>query len=230
MLRIIAILLSLGLTQPIGAQDGEVDFRDMWLVADLPVEILVGTDPPAEKAGLTEEMLGEAVELGLRRNKVPLFRDYQDRNKGLGFGNTFDDPDCRAAIDAIPPGETVAPPECAVRLDDFLRHLESIAAPPVLAIWVRVLNIQVGSQEVGYSYFVLMQLWKPIRHKARVLGEEAKANVVPAEIWKDVRLGIVGNTTQLKEAVRSTLSEYVDALSLDYHRATAELEAHVRSP
>ena len=216
MIRITAILLLVALPSAPAAALTEVDFREMWLVASLPIRISVGISPIAHKAGITEEILEEVVELGLRRNKIPL--------PGV-------DADCRAAIDAIPPGETAAPQECAVLLGDFLEALFG----PVLEISVVVLNVREDNRELEYSYHVQMELTKLItlnpddrlNKVARVLDG---ANVVRADIWKNGEIGIAGNAGQLRKAVRDFLSEQTDALSLDYHRATAEFEAHVRSP
>ena len=189
----------------------------MWLAVGLPIRIRVDAlDVPAKEAGITEEMLEETVELGLRRNKVPVPGDLLDA-------------ECRAAIDAIPPGETIAPQQCALPVEEFLGAILG----PVLQISVGALRIYVDKRVVGYTYRVRLELSTIVvlnpedrfNKVARVFGGKEVVSVV---LWKDWKIGIIGNADELRKAVRSFLSERTGALSFDYRKAQAEYEQEER--
>ena len=212
-----ALIVDFGLVQPSSAQDDEVAFQSIWLAAGLPIRIRVDAlDVPAKEAGITEEMLEETVELGLRRNKIPVPGDLLDA-------------DCRAAIDAISPGETIAPQQCAIPLEEFM----GVILGPVLLISVSVLGIEVNKRPVGYTYRVHLELstfveLNPedrLNKVARVFGGR---EVVGAILWRDWKIGISGNDDELQKAVRSFLSERPDTLSFDYRRALADYEREKR--
>ena len=60
---------------------------------------------------------------------------------------------------------------------------------------------------------------------ARVFGGKEVVSVV---LWKDWKIGIIGNADELRKAVRSFLSERTGALSFDYRKAQAEYEQEER--
>ena len=187
---ILALIVSLGLVEPVSAKGEEAAFQSMWLAAGLPIRIRTDAlDVPAKDAGITEEMLKETVELGLRRNKVPVPGDLLDA-------------ECRAAIDAIPPGETIAPQQCAIPVEEFL----GIILGPVLQVSVGALRIYVDKRLAGYTYRVRLELSTIVvlnpedrfNKVARVFGGKEVVSVV---LWRDWKIGIVGRADELRRAV-----------------------------
>ena len=211
------LIVFLGLVAPISAQGENVEFKTMWLASGLPIRIRVDAlDVLAQEVGITEKMLEETVELGLRRNKVPVPGDLLDS-------------DCRAAIDAIPPGETIAPQQCAIPVEEFFGAILG----PVVQISVSALGIHVDKRLVGYTYRVRLELSTIVvlnpedrfNKVARAFGGKEVVSVV---LWRDWKIGIVGNADELRESVRNFLSESIDALSFDYRKAQAEYEREER--
>ena len=179
----------------------------MMLTGGLPIRVIVGDlSSTAKNAGVTEEFLENLVELGLRRNRIPLPGDYQDAA-------------CRAAIEAIPPGETRTLHECAVPLGTFLERLMG----PLLLVTALVLEVHVGGQNVGYTYYTEIELSQSV-----TLNPEARPNHVArassidhafTALWKNGEIGVAGNADKLKGAIRRFLFEQIDAFSLEYLRA-----------
>lgn len=179
----------------------------MMLTGGLPIRVIVGDlSSTAKNAGVTEEFLENLVELGLRRNRIPLPGDHQDAT-------------CRAAIEAIPPSETRTLHECAVPLGTFLEGLMG----PLLLVTALVLEVHVGGQKVGYTYYTEIELSQSV-----TLNPEARPNHVAragsidhafTALWKNGEIGVAGNADKLKGAIRRFLFEQIDAFSLEYLRA-----------
>ena len=183
----------------------------MTLAAGLPFRISIGgLSKIAKEAGLTEEWLENAVELGLRRNKIPLPGDHQS-------------PECRAALDAIPPGETRTLHECAMSLKAF----RELPTSPILHMSILVLEVSVNGRNAGYTYYVEMTISKLValdsetqpNDKARVAGQ---LGTVYIELWKYGEIGTISNADGFKSELRRFISEQTDAIGMEYLRYSQE--------
>ena len=95
------------------------------------------------------------------------------------------------------------------------------------------MRIYVDKRLVGYTYrvrlelstFVVLNPEDRFNKVARVFGGKEVVSVV---LWRDWKIGIIGSADELRKAVRSFLSERIDALSVDYRKAQAEYEREER--
>jgi len=204
-MRRLSLLLFATLCLPITAS---VESQErLMALATGPFQISIGNlSAVPKKAGLTEQWLENAIELGLRRNKIPLPGDWQSS-------------ECRAVLDAIPPGETRTVEECAMPLSVFMESL----AGPRLHMALFVLDIHVGSRSVGYTYYADMTVAKlvPVHPETQPIPNEVRMEFI--ELWQNGRLGITGNADELRGELRKFISEQTDALGLEYLR-----HAHAR--